>query len=143
MVSVNPLYPRHPRSVNPHSDMKTALTQKKAGDKITACLSGFQSPDGDFSLTAASGSRRGFSFRRDRPGVHCGWPWRVSGSARDEENLHLTAVDRNAAGAHRDAVDVDLDVEAAVGQTVARVLGALHVEAGRTLHISAITVDDE
>src|SRR5262245_1785072 len=104
---------------------------------------GFNRQTAIFSLTAASGSRRGFSFRGDRPGVHCGWPWRISGSARDEENLHLTAVDRNAAGADGDAVDVDLDVEAAVGQTVARVLGALHVEAGRALAIGAITVDDE
>src|SRR5262249_40161892 len=42
-----------------------------------------------------------------------------------------------------DAVDVDLDVEATVGQTVAGVLGALHVQAGRPLAIGAITVDHE
>src|SRR5215813_9112671 len=96
-----------------------------------------------FNLTASSRLRGGLLLRRDRPGVHCGWPRRVSGPARDEEYLHLTAVYRNAAGTHGDAVDVDLDVEAAVGQTVAEVLGALHVQVGRPLVIGAITVDHE
>src|SRR5262249_61594281 len=41
------------------------------------------------------------------------------------------------------AVDVDLDVEATVGQSVAEVLGALHVQVGRPLVIGAITVDHE
>src|SRR5262249_35289298 len=50
---------------------------------------------------------------------------------------------RNAAGTHGNAVDVDLDVEATVGQSVAEVLGALHVQVGRPLVIGAITVDHE
>src|SRR5262245_37233310 len=96
-----------------------------------------------FSLTASSRLRGGLLLRCDRPGVHRGWPRRVSGPARDEEYLHLTAVCRNAAGTHGDAVDVDLDVEAAVGQTVANVLGALDVQVGRPLIIGAIAIDHE
>src|SRR5262252_356189 len=104
-----------------------------------------------YSLTAPSRLRGrlllrlrgGLLLRRDRPGVYRRRPRRVSGPARDEEYLHLIAVYRNAARTHGDAVDVDLDVEAAVGQTVAEVLGALHVQAGRPLAIGAITVDHE
>jgi hypothetical protein len=31
-ISVNPLYPRHPRSTNPYADMKTALSQPRFDD---------------------------------------------------------------------------------------------------------------
>jgi hypothetical protein len=31
-ISVNPLYPRHPRSINPYADMKTALPQPRFED---------------------------------------------------------------------------------------------------------------
>src|SRR5262245_56403815 len=96
-----------------------------------------------FSLTASSRLRGGLLLRGDRPGVHRGRPRWVSGPARDEEYLRLTSVYRNAAGTHGDAVDVDLDVEAAVSKTVADVLGALQVQVGRPLVIGAITVDNE
>src|SRR5215510_93339 len=131
---------------------QSALNAKKAGEKTTPASLHRNNQEWDrplvcptliSSLTPSSGLRGGLLLRGDRPGVHRGRPRRVSGPARDEEDLHLTAVYRYAAGAHGDAVDVDLDVEAAVRQAVARVLGALHVQAGRPLHIGAITVDHE
>src|SRR5262245_56918711 len=131
---------------------QSTLNAKKAGEKTTPASLYRNNQERDrplvcpsmiSSLTASSGLRGGLLLRGDRPGVHRGRPRRVSGPARDEEDLHLTAVYRYAAGAHGDAVDVDLDVEAAVRQAVARVLGALHVQTGRPLHIGAITVDHE
>src|SRR5262245_7107298 len=119
------------------------LTQKEAGDQITACLLTFNRRIAIFGLTTSSAARRGLPFRSDRTGVNRGRPRRISGAARDKENPHLGAIGRNATRSHGDAVGVNLSAEAAVGEAVTHVLGALQIEVGRALVIGAIAVDDE
>src|SRR5262249_5526422 len=93
-------------------------------------------------LTTSFTARRGLPFPGDRTGVHRGWSRRISGSARNEEDPHL-GFGRNATRSHGDAVDVNLSAEAAVGQTISHVLGALQIEVGRFLVLGAITVNHE
>src|SRR5262249_23622645 len=58
-------------------------------------------------------------------------------------DLHLFTRRRNAARTYDDAVGVNLSAEAAVGQAIAHVLGALQVEVGRALFLATVTVDHE